>query len=397
MKNHATAVLAALLLGSGCVAKTPVTVQQERAETALAELGSAPVPAVKTTLPEQKYATVKESCVLQSEHRDADQDQLKMILMEQVKRDAVEELFGTMLKSRTEVVDGRLVSDKVKQVAVGSVRIKGKPTFYNGKNWGEVCTKAEAYITEEDFQRYQPKTVVLDNFCYNNPEASLKSLKEDAYGAAYKKVITKFRPSMKDISTQQAEGYIHSFDVRNEKLDLQTGVYCMDATASLLPYELELGGGEAVAEQSDAGEPTAANSGNGLKVTFYGNQDYAFRTPLYSTMISQDLSLFGKVFTNNKLHKDQAYYIKMTGFLYANVDRYVNFQLEADVYNAEVKINNQKVVNKVDTRGGVGLKAGYNPIEIVLSSSNAYDFRLLEKQKDGSFVPLSISRLYIKE
>lgn len=354
---------------------------------------SVPVQQSVEVLPEQKYSTFKESCVLQSEHRDSDQDQLKMILMEQVKRDAVEELFGTMLKSKTEVVDGKLVSDKVKQVAVGSVRIKGKPEFYNGNNWGEVCTKAEAYITEEDFQKYKPQSVSIQHFCYNNPNIPLNELKAEAEFSAYKKVISKFKPNMKNISNEQAESYIHGFQKSNENLDIQTGVFCMDITANLFPYELELG-----ANESESFKETAAStSKNALTVTFYENLDYSFKKPIYSTTINQDLSLFGKVFTNNKIQKDRAYYIRMTGFIYANIDSYVNYQLEADVYNAEVKINNQRVVNKNDTRGGVGLKAGYNPIEIIVTSSNSYDVKLLEKQDNGMFVPLSISKLYIKE
>ena len=51
------------------------------------------------TLPKEKYSTIKESCVLQSEHRDANQEQLKALLMEKVKRNSVEEIFGTTPRS----------------------------------------------------------------------------------------------------------------------------------------------------------------------------------------------------------------------------------------------------------------------------------------------------------
>ena len=345
---------------------------------------------------DNKYITMKESCVLQSEHRNADQDQLKMILMEQVKKDAVEELFGTMLKSDTLIVNGKLVSDKIKQVAVGNVRIKGNPSFYNGKNFGEVCTKVEAYITEDDFMKYQPKTISVKNFCYNNPNIPLKNLKSEAEFSAYKKAIVKFKPSMKNISNEQAESYIHGFSKINEKLDIQTGVLCMDFSAKLFPYELELGAviGK---HKKRSNTKSKSNTKNGLLVTFYESTDYAFENPIYETTITQDLSLFGKVFTNNKLQKDRAYYIRIKGFIYANISRYVNYQLKADVYNAEVKINNKKVVSTTDTRGGVALKAGLNPIEIIVTSSNSYDVKLLEKQGNGVFKALSVSKLFIKE
>lgn len=191
------------------------------------------------TLPKEKYSTIKESCVLQSEHRDANQEQLKALLMEKVKRNSVEEIFGTTIKANTLIVNGRLISDKVKQKATGSVRIKGKATFYNGKNFGEVCTRVKTYITQEDFDKYQPKVVTIKHFCYNNPILTYKEKKINANYSAYKKAITKFKPQMKNISNETAESFIHGFHTKNEKIDSQTGVFCMDFKATIFPYELE--------------------------------------------------------------------------------------------------------------------------------------------------------------
>jgi len=342
-----------------------------------------------------KQLTTKEHCILATEHAGADTDQLKVLLMNQVKRDAVEELFGTMLKSDTLVVDGKLVSDKVKQVAIGSVRIKGTPKFYNGKDFGEVCTTTQAYITEEDFQKYQPKTLHYKDFCYNNPNISLKNLKQEANIAAYKKALTSIKPSMKNLSAQEAEEYIHGFSKSNEKLNIQTGVLCFDFSVTLYPYELELGS-DSVATSDNKKEQNFSQK-NGLIATFYNNKDYAFEHPIYKTVLAQDIALFKKSFINAKLQKNRAYYIKLQGFYYSNIDRYQNFELKSDVYNVEVKINNKRVVNKNETRGGVALKAGYNPIEIIITSSNAYDIELLEKQDDGSFTPVPLSKLFIKE
>ena len=342
-----------------------------------------------------KQLTTKEHCILSTEHAGADTDQLKVLLMDQVKRDAVEELFGTILKSDTVVVDGKLVSDKVKQVAIGSVRIKGTPKFYNGKDFGEVCTKTEAYITEADFEKFQPKTLKYKEFCYNNPEISLKLLKQEANIAAYKKALTSIKPNLKNISAQKAEEYIHGFSKSNEKLNIQTGVLCFDFSAVVYPYELELSSND-TSKKADKKEQNFSQE-HGLIATFYNNKDYAFKHPIYKTVIAQDISLFKKSFINNKLQKNRAYYIRLEGFYYSNIDRYLNFELKSDVYNVEVKINNQRVVNKNETRGGVALKAGYNPIEIIITSSNAYDIELLEKQDNGSFLPVPLNKLFIKE
>ncbi|MEA2072525.1 MAG: hypothetical protein U9O86_02990 [Campylobacterota bacterium] len=338
-------------------------------------------------------STKKETCVNHSEHLVSNSE-LKKILMEQVKRDAVEELFGAKLESETTIVDGRLQSDRIKQSAVGKIRVKGTPEFYNGKGFGEMCTKIEAYITQEDYETYQPQTVTSKHFCYNNPNVSLKSLKSEASYAAYRDAITKFKPKLKNITNTSAESFIHGFEKSKETLDIQTGVLCFDYSATLLPYELE---GDIDTNSADSKSDSTHDSQKGLLVTFYANGDYGLKKPLYTTQLSQDISLFSKSFLNAKLKKNQAYYIQLKGFLYSPVDRYANFKLESDVYNIQVKLNNKRVVNKHETKGGVGLKMGYNPIEILLTSSNAYDFKLLEKQSDGSYTPLSISKLNTKE
>lgn len=342
----------------------------------------------------EKYSTFKEHCILQSEYSQVNSStKIKDLLIEKVKRDAVEELFGTKLKADTLVVDGKLVSDTIKQVAVGNVRIKGNPEFYNGKDFGEVCTKVEAYITEEDFLKYQPQIVELDQFCYNNPEVPLKVLKSQARYAAYKEVLVKYKPSLKSLANEKAESLMHQFNISNENLNMNTGVYCMDVKAQIYPYELELKPTQVKSYTNDV----AGESKNGLHVTFFSNNDYAMHTPLYETVLQKDLSLFGVAFPSEKIKKDRAYFVRLSGYLFSDTVRYQGFKLTADVYSASVKINEQVVVSKQDPKNGVMLKAGLNPITIEISSVGAYDIALAIKQTDGSYKPVKLSQLKIKE
>lgn len=344
----------------------------------------------------EKYSTFKEHCILQSEYSSQANtpDKIKKLLIDKVKRDAVEELFGTQLKADTLIVDGKLVSDTIKQVAAGNVRIKGNPKFYNGKDFGEVCTKVEAYITEEDFLKYQPKTVKLKQFCYNNPEVSLKSLKSQARYASYKEVLVKYKPALKSLSNEKAESLMHQFSISNENLNMNTGVYCMDVVAQIYPYELELNPTEMDNSHTNS---SALNDKNGLHVTFFSNNDYAMHTPIYETTLQKNLSLFGVAFPKKKIKKDRAYFVRLSGYLFSDTVRYAGFKLTGDVYSASVKINDVVVVSKQDPKNGIMLKAGLNPIVIEISSVGAYDITLAMKQADGSYKPVKLSQLTLKE
>ena len=63
----------------------------------------------------EKYETVKTSCIQTSEHSGKSQKRLKDILIKQAKKDSIWELYGSLILSTTDVKDGKLVSDKIKQ------------------------------------------------------------------------------------------------------------------------------------------------------------------------------------------------------------------------------------------------------------------------------------------
>ena len=119
-----------------------------------------------------KYSTQKTSCIQQSNHSGKTLSELKDILLLNVKNEAIGELYGQLIFSQSNVKDGRLLSDEIKQKAIGSVRIKGNPKFYNGDDFGSICSDVTAYITKKDLEKYSPKTIKLKKFCYTNPETS---------------------------------------------------------------------------------------------------------------------------------------------------------------------------------------------------------------------------------
>jgi len=331
------------------------------------------------------YETTKESCIQQSNYSGKKLSELKNILISQSKRDAVEELYGNLILSKTNITNGKLISDEIKSKAVGAIRIKGNPKFYNGKDFGEICSNITAYITKKDLKKYSPKEVKLKHFCFNDSSVATKDIKQKAKEAAYREIITTFKPELKNISLSSAEKFVHEFRISNDKFDFSTASYCFDVVGSVFPYELEI---------SDKSNFTA--NLNGLYVSFYDKNDYQLTNEIYSTKLSKNLSLFKHKFTNKTIKKNRAYYIRISGFLYSNRVRHMSLKLISDVNRAYVKINDRTIVSKDETMGGITLNNGYNKLEIVLLSSNDYDIKLLEKV-NGTYIPIKLKNLTFKE
>lgn len=119
------------------------------------------------------------------------------------------------------------------------MRVKGNPEFKNGKNLGEICAEVTSYITSEDIKKYSPKELKLKHFCFADPKVRLEDIKPLAKRKAYLDAITRYKPTLKNISMDQAEQLVHGFLISNDKFDFSSGAYCFDAVATILPYELE--------------------------------------------------------------------------------------------------------------------------------------------------------------
>jgi hypothetical protein len=151
-----------------------------------------------------------------------------------------------MVSSKTEVKNFMLTSDLITAQSLGLVRIEGNPRFFNGENLGEVCVEINAYVTKEDLKKFKPKEVRLQNHCFTDQNIPLKDIKEKARESAFLEIIKKHNPSLSNISKEEARKLIHEFNPIKENFDFNTGAYCMDVTAKIIPFELEFykkGGG----------------------------------------------------------------------------------------------------------------------------------------------------------
>jgi hypothetical protein len=348
---------------------------------------------------QQKYQTTKTSCVLQSEYNSKTQEELKAILLQKAKAESLEELYGTLIKTNLELQNEKITKDEVQQLSLGNIRVLGKPQFFNGKNWGEVCTTLTAYITEDDFTKYKPQTIYLRDFCYNNPQIPTTQIKQNSNYSAYKTAIAQFKPAMKDISNTQAESFIHGFQKSNERFDFQTGVYCFDAALKLMPYEFELQNVNHVAvsdtQQASVKKNDMPSSKHGLKVYFYQAHDQALREPIYQTSLESGLWLKKKSFVNSQLQFNRPYWVKIEGNILHHEDIEA-LRLLHNVYTASVKIDGQEVLNEKKHNANISIKGGKPyKLSIVVKTSNTYDVALLAKSKGRSnYETLGLGSLY---
>ena len=338
-----------------------------------------------------KYKASKISCIQQSNYPSKTLDQQKDILIQKAKFEALGELYGHLLYSKTNINNGKIVDDSIKQRAIGNIRIEGNPSFYNGKNLGEICSNITAYVTKKDLEKFKPKKVKLNNFCYNNPNTPTNKIKEKAKFNAYKTSIEKFKPSLKNISDDRASELIHGFVKSNEKFDFNTGVYCFDSVTTILPYELELITKKSIKTKQK--EVIKLNSiKKGLIATFYNEIDYNYENPIFKTTVGS-LNLANKSFLNSKLKRDTVYLIKLDGFIKSDDKINQTLKLYSDVYSAKVYINDKKMMDNIYTKKQVLLKKGLNKLKIIIKSSNAYDIKLIAYINNAEY---SIDDIYTK-
>lgn len=345
---------------------------------------------------QNKLKTTKTSCIQQSNYPNKTLDEQKKILIEQAKFNALGELYGHLLYAKTDLSNGKITNDSIKQRAIGNVRIEGNPTFYNGQNLGEICSNITAYVTQKDLEKFKPKKVELKNFCYNNPSTPTNQIKEKAKYKAYKASIEKYKPSMKNISNKHAESLIHGFKTSNEKFDFNTGVYCFDSVATLLPYELELTNNSYKKEikKTQNIEPKNEDLKIGLVANFYNKTDNMMKKSLYTANIEKAFWLKNNNFTNRTLQNGTIYLVKIEGYLKPN-NKINSLKLLADVYSAKVYIDDKLVLSdkKLISHKTLEPNKTYK-LKIKLKTANAYDIALMKKEANSSYVVFNLDELY---
>lgn len=182
----------------------------------------------------------KQASILVIDFPNKTMNELRQILLEKSKRMALSEIYGEIVRSETEVENFVLSHDLISSKALGIIRIKGTPRYYNGSSLGELCVSIEAFVTQEDLIKFEAKRVVIESFCLSDSNAPLAKLRSMAREAAYIEIIKRHNPSLEGIGIDDAKSVIHDFYLSNENVDVNSGAYCMDISASIIPIEIEV-------------------------------------------------------------------------------------------------------------------------------------------------------------
>jgi len=325
-----------------------------------------------TFLNAKNIESIKMSCIQQSAYPNKTLAEQKKILIEQAKQESLEELYGAVIFSSTDILDGKLQRDSIQSRAIGAVRVKGNPKFKNGENLGEICASVTSYITPEDIKKYSPKEIKLKHFCFADQKVTVSQIKPLAKRKAYIEVISQYKPSLKNLTMDQAESLVHGFTINNDNFDFSSGAYCFDATATILPYELEFQGKRAEKYKKSTGEYH-----HGLVANFYALADTDFEHPLDTEVLTTLNLTYHSFPASGNLQHNVPYIIKIDGFVKVDKTTTANLKLFADVYSVTLSINGKKILDKGHRKGGISLPAGYSKINLLIKSANRYDTRII--------------------
>ena len=194
--------------------------------------------------------TIQKTYCMSSIGYKSDIDDLKKELLNNAKRDAVNELFGELIKSFTKVENFKLTEDKIRASSAGFVRIKGNPAYCQGKNLGELCVKIEAYAKDEDFEKFKPK-ILTKKSCI--AEGDVKTIKGRTEEKAKLEALIDYDQTLQKYPPKHILPLLHEIKFLESDFISSTSVYCVKVRGLAYPIE--------IAALTEASEPVIAKKG----------------------------------------------------------------------------------------------------------------------------------------
>jgi len=162
-------------------------------------------------------------------------DGLKIELLTAAKREAVRELFGEFISSFTKVENLRITEDTIKARSLGFIRVKGDPEYYNGKNLGEVCVKIDAYVTEEDFVKFEPLTLTQKSCTM---EGDVRTIKQQTEEKAIFEALINYDRRLQSYPQEYVLPFLREVTFLEEGFVPETQVYCVSVQGFIYPIEV---------------------------------------------------------------------------------------------------------------------------------------------------------------
>ena len=178
--------------------------------------------------------TSKMSCMMVT----GSMEETKKNLLLQAKREASSELFGELITSYSAVQDFELTQDTITSSSAGYVRVEGSPTYSNGQNLGEICVAINAYVTEEDLNKF--KAINISNKqCISDGTLTLNKIKTYAEEQVVTAALINYSRKLEGKSSQELLKLVHEINYTESGLIPDTSTYCARFTGKVYPVEIE--------------------------------------------------------------------------------------------------------------------------------------------------------------
>jgi len=247
----------------------------------LALVLTVPLPAYSQ---QEGVSSTKTVCVRAEDFGDKSLSQIKQVLLERAKKEAMNEILPAMTKAKGRPAGLKPEELEASGLAESMVQVKGTPRFFSGPNFGEMCLEGVFFIPEANLKKLTPRVIEVRDFCYSNEALPIGRLKEAARREAVRKALIRINPIMINADDETLDRLGKGAVFTNEKLDLSTLSYCCDVRLSVIPLAVEQQ--TMTATQSTPGESTEKPI-KGRTVFTLNPSDYSIGDPLgkYGSMI----------------------------------------------------------------------------------------------------------------
>lgn len=164
-------------------------------------------------------------------------DELRAELLMEAKRLAVSEFFGEVISSYTKVEMYALTEDRIVSSSAGLVRIKGSPKFESGDSFGEVCVMIDAYVTEEDLDKFKP-IIINKKHCISDPNLTASRIKLHAQKQAIITALIDYDRKLESRNEEDILALIHNIKYLESGFIPGTESYCVEFEGVIYPIEI---------------------------------------------------------------------------------------------------------------------------------------------------------------
>lgn len=200
------------------------------------------------------------TCMDLSKTDGASIDDLKQVLLTQLRREAVDVLFGKVYYQKQTGLDSQNYDGNYVEQVSNQLEFQTQPEFYNGKQFGQLCVRAWVNMPARRVPTISPRQVRLDNFCYQaDPGQGPETLRKLATTAAVDRVLENIAPgTLVPLSYRQQLESGSTINGALRKLDETT--YCLSISVNVIPLQVDLLSGADKEEERPVAvtEPKAA-------------------------------------------------------------------------------------------------------------------------------------------